>query len=264
MCGQIKKNKKLKMKIEPPAANMPAFVRSVFLAALAAAPASACTNYLVTPGASADRSALVSCAADSGRSSRMGFTDHPKGTMRPVWDWDTGSYLGEIPEASHTYRVVGNTNEFQLTIAETTFGGMSFGKQASAVMDYGTHIWVALQRARNATEAISVIAHNLETFGWASEGESFSIADPNEVWLMEIVGKGANETGAVWVARKIPDGAVTGHANQARIRTFPQDDPATCRFSPDLIPFARKHGLFSGADVDFSFSDTFDPVGFTG
>jgi dipeptidase len=131
-------------------------------------------------------------------------------------------------------------------------------------MDYGTHIWVALQRAANATEAISVIAANLDAYGWASEGESFSIADPHEVWLMEIVGKGANETGAVWVARKIPDGAVTGHANQARIRTFPQDDPATCRFSPDVIDFARKQGLFSGADADFSFSDTFDPVGFTG
>ena len=228
----------------------------------------ACTNYLVTPGASKDGSSLVSYAADSGALyGTLGFyaaADHPPGTLRPVWDWDSGTYLGEIAEAPHTYRVVGNTNEFQLTIAETTFGGHSFGTQESAVMDYGTHIWVALQRSRNASEAITVLSANFEKYGWASEGESFSIADPNEVWLMEILGKGANETGAVWVARKIPDGAVTGHANQARIRTFPQNDPSTVRFSPDVIDFARKKGMYNGSDAEFSFSDTFDPVSYTG
>ena len=149
-------------------------------------------------------------------------------------------------------------------IPETTFGGVSFGEQKSAVMDYGAHIWTTLQRAKTVSEAITMLDTLMQKYGWASEGESFSIGDPNELWIMEIVGKGANETGTVWAAQRIPDGAVSGHANQARIRTFPRNDPASTRFSTDVVDFARSKGLYTGTDADFSFSDTYDPVGFTG
>ncbi len=197
----------------------------------------------------------------------LGFypsADHKEGSVKEIYDWDTGTYLGTIPEASHTYKVVGNTNEFQLTIAETTFGGVDTGKQKEAVMDYGSHIWTTLQRAKNASEAITVLDHLMQTYGWSSDGESFSIGDPNEVWIMEIIGKGSTEKGSVWVAHKLPDGSVSGHANQARIRTFNHNDPTTVRYSSDVVEFARKRGLYNGTDDSFSFSDTYDPVGFTG
>jgi dipeptidase len=229
----------------------------------------ACTNYIVSPGASADGSAQISYAADSGNLyGSLGYypaADHSAGAKRALYDWDSGNYLGEIPEAPHTYNVVGNSNEFQLTITETTFGGLSqFSSQKGALLDYGSLIWVTLQRAKNASEAITVMDELMQRYGYASNGESFSVGDPNEVWIMEIMSKGNGELGSVWVAQKIPDGYVCGHANQARIRTFKQNDPETSRFAPDVIDFARRQGLYNGTDADFSFSDTFDPVSFLG
>ena len=222
--------------------------------------ATACTNYLITPGASTDGT-LISYAADSGAMyGTLGFypaKDHAKNDIKEIYDWDSGNYLGTIPQPPHTYKVVGNTNEFQLTIAETTFGGIQFGPQKEAVMDYGAHIWTTLQRAKNVSEAITVLDELMQTYGWASDGESFSIGDPNELWIMEIVGKGNASLGTVWVAQRIPDGAISGHANQARIRTFARNDPSTSRYSADVVDFARSQGLFKGKDVDFSFSGTF-------
>ena len=180
-------------------------------------------------------------------------------------DWDSGTYLGQIPEAAHTFRVAANSNEFQLTIGETTFGGLSqLSKQPGAVIDYGSLIWTTLQRARNVSEAITVMADLVSQHGYASDGESFSIADPNEIWIMEMIGKGPNATGAVWAACRIPDGYVSGHANQARIRSFV--GKKDCRWAPDVVSFAKDQGLYpaNGKPEDFSFSDTYDPVSFTG
>ena len=238
---------------------------------LSALSANACTNYLVTPGASADGSAMISYAADSGSLyGTLGFypaANHTPGSTRTCYDWDSGKYLGEIPEVASTYNVVGNTNEFQLTIAETTFGGLgSLSSQSGAIIDYGSLIWITLQRAKNVQEAITVMDDLMQKYGYASDGESFSLADPKEVWLMEVMSKGEGELGSVWVAQKIPDGYVSGHANQARIRTFNHNDPSTSRFAHDVVDFARKKGLYPSdkADSEFSFSDTFDPVSFTG
>ncbi len=239
-----------------------------FLALLSiAATTHACTNYLITPGATTDGSAFISYAADSGSLyGTLGFypaADHPPNARRECYDWDSGKYLGSIPEAAHTYNVVGNVNEHQLTITETTFGGLGqFSSQKGAVIDYGSLIWITLQRAKTAVEAITVMDELMQKYGYASNGESFSIGDPNEVWIMEVMSKGEGELGSVWVAQKIPDGYVSGHANQARIRTFVKDDPSTSRFSHDVVDFARKHGLYNGTDADFSFSDTYDPVSF--
>ena len=242
-------------------------MKSSLLFATSLFTAQACTNYLITPGASTEGT-LISYAADSGAMyGTLGFyaaADHQPGAVKEIYDWDSGNYLGTIPQPPHTYKVVGNTNEFQLTIAETTFGGVTFKDQTEAVMDYGSHIWTTLQRAKNVSEAITVLDQLMQTYGWASEGESFSIGDPNELWIMEIVGKGNVSKGSVWVAQKIPDGAVSGHANQARIRTFDRTDPSTVRYSKDVVDFARSQGLYKGTDEDFSFSDTYDPVGFTG
>lgn len=241
--------------------------------ASAALPAAvqACTNYLYTPGATEDGSAFISYAADSGALyGTLGHYPagkHAEGTMRETYVWDTGMYLGQIPEAAETYNVVGNCNEWQLCIGETTFGGLgNFSHQPGALVDYGSLIWITLQRSRNVSEAITTMDAIMQTYGYASNGESFSLADPREVWLMEVMSKGPGERGSVWVARRIPDGYVCGHANQARIRTFPRDDPANCRYAADVLSFAVAHGLYP-AHADpalFSFSDTFDPVGFTG
>jgi len=269
--------------------------------------------------------------------------------MREIWDWDSGMYLGDIEEAAHTYNVVGNMNEHQLTIGETTFGGLPSLAGQTARMDYGNLIWVTLQRAKTARQAIALMGNLTATYGYASEGESFSIADPNEVWVLEMIGKGPGEVGTVWVAVRIPDGYVSGHANQARyaflslrleftlahmhtflflyssflhslvcltlglccwfvhwivlllhshyisypcqitsclthmlhlathdvsrppaldcrIRTFPQDDPENCMYAKDVVTFAVKKELYpaSSPAADFSFSDTYDPVGFGG
>ncbi|PID92896.1 MAG: dipeptidase [Bacteroidetes bacterium] len=245
----------------------------------------ACTNFLVTKGASADGSTMISYAADShvlyGELYYWPAADWAPNTMLDIWEWDTGKYMGQIPQVSHTYNVVGNMNEHQLAIGETTYGGRKeLGSQKGAIMDYGSLIYVTLQRAKNAREAIKVMAELMETYGYASSGESFSIADPNEVWIMEVIGKGNGHKGAVWVARMIPDGMVSGHANQARITTFPLDNNKsslsskniqdifnkgiTTVYADDVISFAREMKYFNGKDRKFSFSDTYAPVDFGG
>lgn len=194
-------------------------------------------------------------------------SDHDITSMRDIYDWDSGRYLGQIKEVPHTYNVVGNMNEYGLVIGETTYGGIAdLQSQPDAKIDYGSLIWVTLQRAKTAKEAIITLGELMETYGYASEGESFSIADSNEAWVMEIIGKGTYELGAVWVAMKVPDGYVSAHANQARITTFPLNDPTTCIYAKDTISFARKVGLYGDdqLDEDFSFSDVYDPVTFTG
>ncbi len=226
-----------------------------------------CTNFLVTRSASADGSTMITYAADShtlyGELYYQPAQDHPTGAMRDIYEWDTGKFLGRIPQPTHTYSVVGNMNEFQLAIGETTFGGRSeLGSQSGAIMDYGSLIYIALQRAKTAREAIEVMTNLVKEFGYYSSGESFSIADPNEVWILELIGKGEGEKGAVWVAVKIPDGYISGHANQARITTFPLNDKNNCIYSPDVISFARAKGWYKGEDKDFSFSDVYAPVGF--
>jgi len=228
-----------------------------------------CTNFLITRGASIDGSTMITYAADShtlyGELYFQPAADHPVGAMRKIYEWDTGKYLGEIPQPSHTYSVIGNMNEFQLAISETTYGGRSeLGSQAGAIMDYGSLIYVALQRAKTAREAIKVITDLVAEYGYYSSGESFSIADPKEVWILELIGKGEGEKGAVWVAVKVPDGYISGHANQARITTFPKDDPENCIYAEDVITFARDKGWFKGKDKGFSFSDVYAPVDFGG
>ena len=189
----------------------------------------------------------------------------PAGTMRDVWDWDSGKYLGQIEEAEETYNVIGNVNEHGLIIGETTYGGLSsLQVQSKAILDYGSLIYITLQRAKTAREAIGILDTLMQKYGYASEGESFSIGDQNEVWIMEIIGKGEYELGSVWVAQKLPDGAVSGHANQARIMTFDQTDSENVMFATDVISFARQIGVYDGADEDFSFSDVYDPVSFDG
>ena len=227
----------------------------------------ACTNVIVTRGASADGSCLVSYAADShwlyGELYFKPQADWADGSKLKVYDWDSGKYLGEIEQAPHTYKTVGNMNEHQLIIAETTFGGRHGLNNPDAIMDYGSLIYITLQRARTAREAIRLMDELTQKYGYYSEGESFSIADKEEAWIMEMVGKGA-EKGSVWVARRIPDGYVSGHANQSRITTFPLDDPDNCLYSKDVITFARKMGWFDGKDEEFSFRDAYCPLDFGG
>jgi len=259
-------------------------ILSLLLAFALAYPTMACTNYLVTKGASKDGSTMVSYAADShvlyGELYHWPAQKWEKGSMLKVYDWDTGKYLGEIKQAEETYNVVGNVNEYQVAIGETTYGGRKeLHHQDGAIMDYGSLIYIGLQRSKTAREAIKVITELMAEYGYFSEGESFSIADPNEAWILEIIGKGQGEKGAVWVARKIPDGYVSGHANQARITTFPLKGKNTISsknikkifdenienvYAADVISFARKKGWFTGKDADFSFSDTYAPVDFGG
>ena len=227
----------------------------------------ACTNVIVTRGASADGSCLVSYAADShwlyGELYFKPQADWATGSKLKVYDWDSGKYLGEIEQVPHTYKTIGNMNEHQLIIAETTFGGRHGLNNPDAIMDYGSLIYITLQRARTAREAIRLMDELTQKYGYYSEGESFSIADKEEAWIMEMVGKGA-EKGSVWVARRIPDGYVSGHANQSRITTFPLDDPDNCLYSKDVITFARKMGWFDGKDEEFSFRDAYCPLDFGG
>jgi len=208
----------------------------VVFVALIAGTAVACTNFLVTPGASEDGSSMISYAADShalyGGLYHMPAQDHQPGEMLDINDWDTGVPIGKIAQANHTYNVIGNTNEYGVAIGETTFGGIDFLQhQDKAQIDYGSLIYISLQRSKTAREAIEVMTSLVEAYGYYSQGESFSIADPTEVWVLEMIGKGEYELGAVWVARRVPDGHVTSHANQARITTFPRDDPDNCLFS---------------------------------
>jgi dipeptidase len=188
--------------------------------------------------------------------------DHIPGSPLPVHEWDTGKYLGDIEQVAHTFSVVGNMNEHQVSVGETTFTGRPGLRDSTAVVDYGSLMYLALQRARTAREAIKVMTDLVAEYGYYSTGESFSVADPDEVWLLEMIGKGPGSKGAVWVARRVPDGYVSGHANQARIRQFPLDDPANCLYAPDVISFAREKGWFDGKDAEFSFADTYAPFDF--
>lgn len=224
--------------------------------------ADACTNLIATKGATADGSVMVTYAADShnlyGELYHRAAADHPKGAMREIREWDTNKYLGKIPEVAHTYNRVGNMNEHQVVIAESTWGGREelMDTTGGSVMDYGSLMYVALERAKTAREAIDVMTDLVQKYGYASEGESFSIADKDEVWVMEMIGKGA-EKGAVWIAVRIPDGAISGHANQPRIRKVNLKDKENVRYSKDLISFARKRGYFNGKDEDFAFADVY-------
>lgn len=236
----------------------------------------ACTNLIVTRGASDNGSNMVSYAADShqlyGALKFMPAADYPAGTMIDIYDWDSGRHMGQIPQVAHTYSVVGNMNEKQLIIGETTFGGRHGFEDSTAVMDYGSLIYLALQRAATAREAIAVIDDLMQKYGYASEGESFTIADPNEIWIMEIMAKapkfdkkGRNvNRGAVWVAKRIPDGYISAHANQARITTIDFNDPENCLYAKDVIKHAREQGIYSGSDADFSFCDVYAPLDFSG
>ncbi len=228
----------------------------------------ACTNFLITPGASADGNAMISYAADShtlyGELYRYPAADYADGEMLTVYEWDTGRYIGKIPQVKHTYSVIGNMNEWGLTIAETTFGGREELVDTTGLIDYGSLIYITLQRAKTASEAITVMTNLVEQYGYCSEGESFSIGDANEVWIMEMIGKGVGNKGAVWVAQRIPDGYVSGHANQARITKINFSDKQNVRYSKDVVDVARKHNYFSGKDKDFDFSAAYNPLDFSG
>lgn len=229
--------------------------------------AEACTNVIVTKGASADGSVMVSYAADShvlfGELYYHKAAKWKAGSMLPIIEWDTYRPTGSIAQVASTYQTVGNMNEHQLIIAETTWGGRDEQANPDGIMDYGSLIYVTLQRARTAREAIETIVALANEYGYPSSGESFSIADTNEAWVMDLVGKG-NEKGIVWVARRVPDGYICAHANQARISTFPLDDPENCLYAPDVISFARKNGWFDGEDKDFSFCAAYNPLDFSG
>lgn len=231
---------------------------SAGLMSLCASAVLACTGLIAGPKATADGSVLITYAADShtlyGELYHKPAADHPKGSMRKVIDWDTGVPLGEIPEVPHTYTTIGNMNEHGLAITESTWGGRH-ELLGSGIIDYGSLIYITLERARTAREAIKVMTDLVKDYGYASEGESFTIADPTEVWIMEMIGKGKTDKGAVWVARRVPDDCISGHANHSRIHRFPLNDKSgNSIYSPDVIKFARKQGYFSGKDEDFSFS----------
>ena len=225
-----------------------------------------CTNFLVGKNASTDGSTFISYAADSynlfGELYHWPAKKYNAGEMLKVYEWDTGKYLGEIDQALQTYNVIGNMNEYQLAIGETTFGGRSELVDSTGIIDYGSLIYITLQRAKNAREAIKVMTDLVSKYGYYSGGESFSIADPNEVWVMEMIGKGVGNKGAVWVAVRIPDDCVSAHANQARIQQFPLNDPENCLYAPDVITFAREKGYYTGEDDNFSFAQAYAPLDF--
>lgn len=228
----------------------------------------ACTNIIVGKKASKDGSVFVSYSADSygayGVMQHYNASTHKKGDKRIVRDWETNKYLGEIDEAPITYNVVGNINEFQLTIAETTFGGREELVDTTGIIDYGSLIYITLQRAKTAREAIKIMDELVNRYGYCSEGETFSIADPNEAFIMEMVGKAGKERGAVWVAVRIPDEAVCVHANQSRIHQFLKLPKQQVLYSKDVISFARKMKLYEGKDIDFDFAKTYCPLNFDG
>ena len=250
--------------------------RTILAAAalVAYATTDACTNFIITRGASTDGSVMVSYAADShalyGALYHHPGGKHLEGSILPVYEWDTGRYLTDIPQVEESYTTVGNMNEHSLIIGETTFGGRAELADSTGRMDYGSLIYITLQRAKTAREAIATIVELANTYGYASSGESFSIADPDEAWIMELIGKGCKidaqgkntRKGIVWVARRIPDGCVSAHANQARITQIPFDDPENCLYAPDVVDFAREMGYFEGDDADFSFADAYCPADF--
>ncbi len=232
-----------------------------------------CTNIIISRGASQDGSVLVSYAADShtlyGELYYRPARDWKSGTSIQIYDWDTNKPLGIIDQVPHTFQTVGNMNEFQVIITETTWGGRPELEDRTGGIDYGSLIYIALQRSRTAREAIDVIVNLANEYGYASEGETFSIADKNEAWIMELIGKGTNlrngvntQKGIVWVAMRVPDGAICAHANQARIGKFPLNDPENCIYAPDVISFARRKGYFEGQDSDFSFKKAYCPADF--
>ena len=228
----------------------------------------ACTNFVVGKDASVDGSTMVSYAADSyalyGFLHHAPAADYAPGTMREVKDWDTGKPLCSIPQVAHTYNVVGNMNEHQLTIGETTWGGRP-ELEAGEGIDYGSLIYIALERCKTAREAIKCMTDLVAEYGYASSGETFSIADPNEVWLMELIGKGKVEKGAVWVAARIPDDCIAAHANQARFTTINFKDKENWMWSKDVVKFARKQGYYTGKkDEDFNFQEAYAPYDFSG
>lgn len=236
----------------------------------------ACTNFIVTKGASFDQSVMITYAADSHvRYGAMAFypaADHQPGDRCEVFHYENGKLLGTIPEVAHTYSVIQFMNEYQVAIGETTYGGLdSLHAQSGAILDYGSLMKIGLQRSKTAREMIKVMTELVAQYGYATSGESFSISDANEAWIMELIGKGNYEKGAVWVARLIPDGYVSGHANQARITTFPfqksnnwNDAKQTVYHSSDVISFAKKYGFYKGTNDSFSFSDVYNPLNFGG
>ncbi len=246
--------------------------------------ATACTNFLISRGATVDGSTMITYVADShvlyGALYFRPAKDYADSAMLDVYEWDTGKFLGRIKQVSHIYSVVGNMNEHQVAIGETTYGGREELRDTTAIIDYGSLMYITLQRVTTAREAIRIFADLMAEYGYYSEGESFSISDPNEVWIMEVIGKGPGNKGAVWVARRVPDGYICGHANQARITTFPLEDgktsisskhldkisdpQITTVYAADVIKVARKHKYFKGKDKDFSFADAYAPLNFGG
>ena len=235
---------------------------------LASSGAFACSNLIVGKKASVDGSVMVSYNADDygmfGHLCHYPAGAHPKGTMRQIYDWDSGVYHGEIEEAPVTYNVIGNINEFQLSIGETTYGGREEMVDSTGILDYGSLIYVTLQRAKTAREAISVMTSLVEKYGYNSEGETFSICDPNEAWIMEMQGTGAGSKGVVWVAMRIPDDAICAHANQSRIGKFNMKDKRNVLYSKNVISYARKMGWFNGKDSEFSWKNTYAFPDFSG
>ena len=227
----------------------------------------ACTNLIVGKNASADGSVIVSYSADDfgsfGYLRHFAAGKHGKGSMRSVYNWETNNYAGEIEEAAETYNVIGNMNEHQLTITETTFGGRPELVDSTGLLDYGSLIYITLQRAKTAREAIRVMTDLIDRYGYNSGGESFTIADENEAWVMDLIGKGPGRKGAVWVAMRVPDDCICAHANQSRIRRFPMDDPENCLYAKDVVELAREKGYYKGKDSDFSFCEAYAPADFS-
>ncbi len=267
-------------------------ILAIFIVTIISKPATACTNLIVTKGASTDGSTFISYSADShvlyGELYFWPAAKYKTGAMLNVVEWDSGKPLGQIPQVAQTYRVIGNMNEHSLAIGETTYGGRQELVDSTGIIDYGSLIYITLQRAKNAREAIKIMTELVATYGYYSSGESFSICDPNEAWILELIGKGVKYTegskensnkGAVWVAVRIPDGYVSGHANQARIQTFTLENGTTSIssknmdkifdpnievvYAADVVSFAKDAGYYTGADKDFSFSDTYAPVDFS-
>ena len=230
--------------------------------------AEACTNFIVGKKASVDGSVMCSYSADDygmfQNLCHFPAGKHAKGEMRKIYDWDTNKYHGEIPEAAETYNVIGNINEWQVTIGETTYGGREEMVDSTGIMDYGSLIYVALQRSKSAREAIKVMTTLANTYGYNSGGETFTICDPNEAWIMEMMGKGAGSKGAVWVALRIPDDAICAHANQSRIGKFNMKDKKNVMYAKDVVSFARSKGWFKGKDADFSWKMAYAKPDFSG
>lgn len=242
------------------------FTLSVLFLATALANTFACTNLIVGKNASTDGSTIVSYSADSyglfGELYHYPAGTHKKGMLIDIHEWDTGKYLGKIKQAPVTYNVIGNMNEFQLTIGETTFGGRPELTDTTGIIDYGSLIYLGLQRSRTAREAIKVMTGLVDEYGYYSSGESFTIADPNEIWILEMIGKGPGMHGAVWVAVRVPDDCISAHANQSRIHQFDMSDKNNCVYSSDVVSFAREKGYFNGVNKDFSFANAYAPLDF--